>query len=217
MEINDGRYTITTCIEGPNIRIRDIRVDDLDRFRYWQQPGHQWQALDGPYYPNATAEEIETTIKAIEARLQSNDWPATRTRLVIAQQEADTLLGLVSRYWIGQETNWAALGIVIYDSAFWRKGIGYEALGLWTDYLFTSFPDWVRLDLRTWSGNSGMIRLAEKLGYQQEACFRKARIVDGRYFDGLGFGILRDEWFHHYPAGFGAALPQLNCDAQRGT
>lgn len=35
------------------------------------------------------------------------------------------------------------------------------------------------LDLRTWSGNHGMMRLAEKLGFLQEACFRKARIVRG--------------------------------------
>jgi len=40
----------------------------------------------------------------------------------------------------------------------------------------------------------GMIKLARKLGFQQEACFRKARIVDGKYYDGLGFGILREEW-----------------------
>ena len=188
------------------IRIRDIHRDDLDLFRYWQQPGHLWQELDGPYYPRATPEEVEKTVKAIEERIESNKWPEIRTRLVIADQESDTMLGLVSRYWISQETNWAALGIVIFDSASWGKGIGFEALGLWTDYLFTSFPEWVRLDLRTWSGNAGMIRLADKLGYQQEACFRKARIVDGRYFDGLGFGVLRTEWFEQYPAGFAGSI-----------
>ncbi len=191
-----------TCIEGFNIRLRDIHNDDLEGYRYWQQPGHPWQVLDGPYYPRATPEEIETTMKAIEARIRSGNWPEIRERFVIAHRESNKLLGLVSRYWISQETKWSALGIVIYDSAYWGKGIGYEALGLWSDYLLRQFPDWVRLDLRTWSGNRGMIRLAEKLGYQQEACFRKARIVDGRYFDGLGFGVLRDEWLRKYPNGF---------------
>jgi RimJ/RimL family protein N-acetyltransferase len=63
-------------------------------------------------------------------------------------------------------------------------------------------PHIVRLDLRTWSGNHGMMRLAEKLGYQQEARFRQARIVEGRYYDGLGYGILRAEWETQHPKGF---------------
>lgn len=39
-----------------------------------------------------------------------------------------------------------------------------------------------------------MIKLATTLGFQQEACFRQSRIVKGHYYDGLGFGILRQEW-----------------------
>ena len=193
-------------IEGANVRLRDICHDDLSSYRFWQQPGHEWQALDGPYYPRATPDEVEKTIEAIATRLASENWPTPRTRLMIANRQSDQLLGMVSRYWISQETKWAALGIVIFDPASWDKGIGYEALGLWMDYLFTQFPDWVRLDLRTWSGNQGMIRLAEKLGYQQEACFRKARILDGDYFDGLGYGLLREEWEQQFPDGFAASF-----------
>ncbi len=113
---------------------------------------------------------------------------------------------MVSRYWISEETDWAAVGIVIYDAASWRTGIGYEALGLWSDYLLANCSEWVRLDLRTWSGNHAMIGLAQKLGYREEARFRQARIVDGAYYDGLGFGILRQEWVAQFPNGFAASL-----------
>jgi putative hydrolase of HD superfamily len=197
---------IFRTIEGPNIRLRDISENDLTAYRYWQQPGHDWQALDGPYYPKLTQEEVEKLIETLKEYIATSDWPEVRTRLMIADQHTDKLLGSVSRYWISQETHWAALGIVIFDSAWWRKGLGYEALGLWMDYLFSQFPEWVRLDLRTWSGNQGMIRLAQKLGYRQEACFRKARIVEGDYYDGLGFGILRDEWSSQFPDGFAASF-----------
>lgn len=46
-----------------------------------------------------------------------------------------------------------------------------------------------------------MIRLAAKLGFQEEARFRKARIVNGEYYDGLGYGILREEWAGRFPRG----------------
>ncbi|MBZ0305187.1 MAG: GNAT family N-acetyltransferase, partial [Anaerolineae bacterium] len=99
---------------------------------------------------------------------------------------------------MSEETHWPALGITIYNCAVWGQGFGYEALGLWCDYLFATNPQFVRLDLRTWSGNLGMMTLAEKLGFTREATFRKARIVEGAYYDGLGYGILRDEWETHY-------------------
>ncbi len=193
-------------IDGRKIRLRAIRQGDLETYRHWNQPGQQWQALDGPYYPPMTVAEVDELIEKITARIVANDWPPVRTRLVIADRADYRLVGMVSRYWISEETNWAALGIVIYDPANWGQGIGYEALGLWTDYLFQQQPDWVRLDLRTWSGNHGMMRLAEKLGYQAEARFRNARIVDGDYYDGLGYGVLRTEWQDLYPAGFRANL-----------
>jgi putative hydrolase of HD superfamily len=100
------------------------------------------------------------------------------------------------------------VGIVIYDPENWRQGHGYEALGLWSDHLFRELPTIPRLDLRTWSGNRGMMRLAEKLGYAQEARFRRARIVDGEYFDGIGYGVLREEWEERFPGGFRSLAAQ---------
>lgn len=78
--------------------------------------------------------------------------------------------------------------------------------GLRTHYLFDTMPEIVRTDLRTWSGNMGTMRLVGKLGYLHEACFRKARIAGGKYYDGLGFGVLREEWEMRYPQGFAVSL-----------
>jgi len=51
-----------------------------------------------------------------------------------------------------------------------------------------------------------MMKVGEKLGFTKEAVFRMARIVEGEYYDGLGYGILRTEWKERYPEGFSAAL-----------
>lgn len=191
-------------LQGKKITLRDWTLADLDPYAHWLAPGHHWQRLDGPYYPGPTPDEIPSLIEKTRARINAGNWSTPRTRLVIAR--ADRLIGIVSRYWISEETNWSAVGITIYDPALWGQGIGYEALGLWSDYLFRAAPEWVRLDLRTWSGNHGMMRLALKLGYQEEARFRMARIVDGQYYDGMGYGVLRREWEARYPGGFSAHL-----------
>ncbi len=157
---------------------------------------------DGPYYPPLSAETINEKFVAVEKMIRAREFPMPRQDLIIADYNTNKLIGRVSRYWISRETKWLALGISIYNPDNWGQGIGFEALGLWGEYLLNSMPDIARLDLRTWSGNIGMINLAQKLGFSKEACFRKARIVDGQYYDGLGFGILREEWQCLYPAGF---------------
>ena len=39
-----------------------------------------------------------------------------------------------------------------------------------------------------------MMRVAEKLGFQKEAQIRKVRYYNGKYYDSMKYGILRDEW-----------------------
>ncbi len=190
-------------LEGKRVRLRDWALDDLDSYAAWLQPGHRWQELDGPYYGHAAANEIPGIIESIRTRILENDFANPRQRLIIAERQQNRLIGQVSRYWISVETNWLALGIAIYDPALWGQGLGFEALGLWMDYQFAEVPALVRLDLQTWSGNTGMMRLAEKLGYQLEGRFRKARIVNGVHYDAIGYGILREEWQARYPNGFG--------------
>ncbi len=189
-------------IRSKRVLLRDWQLDDLPVLDQWLQPGHRWQELDGPYYPLLTPEQIPAHLAKTRQQIETDGWPTPRQRLVICDPETEQLRGQVSWYWQSIETNWLSVGIVIYDPAHWQQGLGYEALGLWCDYLLEAMPQLARLDLRTWSGNTGMMRLAEKLGFQEEARFRDARIVEDVYYDSVGYGMLRREWQECYPAGF---------------
>lgn len=204
MPLNAPRQPI--LIPGRRIVLRDFHEDDIGEYLRWQAPGHHWHRLDGPYYPKPSADDLSRIEQRLREDLQTANWPEPRKRLVIADDETDLLIGVVTWSWESRETCWLSVGIVIFDPDLWGSGRGYEALGLWTQYLFDTMPALVRSDLRTWSGNTAMMRLAEKLGYREEARFRQARIVEGEYFDGLGYGVLRHEWTTRYPDGFAASL-----------
>lgn len=180
-------------LPGLKIRLRDWSIADLVQYRHWQKPGHQWQTLDGPYY-QSKSDESAVKAENLRKHIESTPLPSVRMNLAIADLATDKLIGSVTSYWESVETNWLCIGITIYDPHHWGQGIGAEAMKLWIDYLFQHRPELVRLDMRTWSGNQGLMHLAQKLGFKQEACFRQARIVDGKYYDGLGYGILRSEW-----------------------
>lgn len=193
-------------IDGKRLVLRDLLLTDLETTAHWLHPSHEWHRFNGPYYPPTPANEIPAMMEKWAKRITEAAYPIPRVRLGIALQETDEIIGMVTRYWISQETNWTAIGISIWNADNWNNGYGYEALGLWCDYLFAVEKKFVRLDARTWSGNTGMMKLAEKLSFTQEAVFRMARIVNGKYYDGLGYGILRDEWQTKYPSGFAASL-----------
>lgn len=179
---------------GDRTRIRPMTLDDLPAYERWQAPDAEYHRWNGPYYPRSTPEEIDRSIALHTRWIENGHEPDPHRRWTIADLESDRLVGTVNRYWISRETNWPALGIVLYDPQSWGRGLGRQALGLWVDELFEAYPELVRLDLRTWSGNERMCRVAETLGFTLEARFRKARIVEGEYFDGVGYGLLREEW-----------------------
>lgn len=202
-------------IDGKNIILRDWQVRDLAEYELWRQPGQVWEKFNGPYYSKPSAAEVAKLIAELREKIRCGQFAEPREELVIAESSTDRLIGRVSWYWQGKETNWLSVGIAVFNPDCWGRGIGYEALGLWSEYLFRAMPVLARLDLRTWSGNKGMMRLAEKLGYTQEACFRKARIVNGEYYDSIGYGVLREEWDAVYPDGFIAALSDKSGDRKK--
>ncbi|WP_261130567.1 GNAT family N-acetyltransferase [Bacillus sp. Marseille-Q3570] len=188
---------MTINIAGEKVVLRDLTLEDLSDLYYWKYEADDREHLkwNGPYYrlPELTMEEFKEGFqKALE--ITATDQP--RQILIIETEEK--LIGTVNWYWEDEVTNWLSNGIVIFDSNFWSGGYGTEAFKLWTDYIFENM-DVVRVGISTWSGNIRMMKLARKIGMIEEGRIRKARIVDGEYFDSIKMGILREEWeqLHH--------------------
>jgi RimJ/RimL family protein N-acetyltransferase len=175
-------------IVGKKVVLKEATTEEMDELYFWkfeerEQEAKKW---NGPYIP-------EEKISKEEYRKQwcQEIYPDIPASLVI--KSAGRAIGYVGSYWVDQNTNWLETGIVIYDKNFWNGGYGSEAYKLWIDYLFAS-THLHRLGMSTWSGNKRMMKVAERIGMQEEARIRNARIVAGEYFDAIKMGILREEW-----------------------
>ncbi|WP_240644197.1 GNAT family N-acetyltransferase [Antribacter gilvus] len=186
---------------GPQVTLRGWTPRDLAVFREWMRPGHDWHRWDGPYYPVPSDAEADAAVEALARAAGVVSAPAPGPapgsdglpprRLVI--DVGGELVGTVAWYWESRETAWVRTGITVYDPEVRGRGIGREALGLWVSYLFAA-TDWVRLDFATWSGNHAMLAVGRALGFTEEGRFRQAREVDGRRYDSVVMGVLREEW-----------------------
>ncbi|OOE32200.1 GNAT family N-acetyltransferase [Salinivibrio kushneri] len=167
------------------VEIRLAKEDELEFLHYLVISNDEWTKFNGPYFPysHPSLEQFEKS--SFKRLLNGSD-----LQLVTVD---DVPVGTVNCYWECEETRWLEAGIIIYDSAYWGKGVAARAIPLWVTYLFNT-KEIERVGMTTWSGNPRMMSLALKLGFQQEARLRKVRYYEGKYYDSVKYGMLRSEW-----------------------
>ncbi len=195
------------AITGARVVLRDPILADLDVLAYWLQPDHRWRELDGPLTDMPGPERREAILRERRELVTSQGWPVPRTNLSIASLDTGEMLGQVT--WTPDPTEdevGQGLSIVIYNPDMWGYGLGFEALGLWMEYLFGADPSIPTLDLHAWSRNQGMIRLAQKLGFDEVTPHRRRFGIFTQRQDVAGFAMSRERWTERFPRGFAAEL-----------
>ena len=176
-------------IKGEKATLRKASVEDLKVCYYWEYEEENQEAAkwNSPFAPPDKTSQTEF----IEEWHGYEVFSGVAGILVI---EADgEIIGEVDADWICKHNNWLEVGVVIYKPDYWGGGYGSEAFQLYIDYLFTN-TELHRLGITTWSGNTRMIKTAERIGMKEEARIRQARTVNGKYYDIVQMGILRNEW-----------------------
>ncbi|GGF12595.1 acetyltransferase [Halobacillus andaensis] len=181
-----------TLLKSDTLQLRSITDEDIPSLFYliYGDADPEWKKWDAPYYPLEphTIDTYRSHENARKERLKNGE---PDSRLVI---EVDNkIIGTVSYYWEHKASLWLEVGIGIYNPSYWSGGYGTKALRMWIDHMFASFPI-ARVGLTTWSKNERMMRVGEKLGMKLEGRLRKCRIYEGKHYDSIRMGILREEW-----------------------
>jgi Acetyltransferases, including N-acetylases of ribosomal proteins len=102
----------------------------------------------------------------------------------------DKLIGTLS---LMLQLRSATFGITIGDKAHWNKGYGTEATKIALDYCFNTL-NLHRVGLWVFEFNEKAIHCYEKLGFKKEGISREAVYKNGRYWNSVDMGILKEEW-----------------------
>lgn len=80
---------------------------------------------------------------------------------------------------------------------FRGKGIGKQALGWLTDFVFSNYLNKTRFEATTRIDNIAMRRVFENCGFVKEAQYRQAwPDAEGNRYDCTGYAILRSDWLN---------------------
>jgi RimJ/RimL family protein N-acetyltransferase len=193
-----------------DVALRKPRLEEAESLYQLMIGDEKWTKFDGPYF-GYTRPSFEEFKQGLFKRLQ-----AGQNALAIAHH--GRLVGCVTCYWQDEKTRWLEAGLSIYDSTLWNRGVGRRALIPWITFLFETH-EIERVGLTTWSGNPGMVRCAQAIGFQVEGVLRQVRYFQGTYYDSIKLGVLRSEWAAFLAdleedAGFGAPPGKLICRQQ---
>lgn len=175
----------TKLFEGQLVRLSASRGDaDTQIFTSWSRDSEFLRLLDDepaqPWSFKKIKEEIEEEPKP-------NEFP-----FLIRTLADDRLIGFVG-VWIGWTHGDAWLGIGIGDREHWDKGYGTDAMRTMLRYAFTEL-NLHRVTLGVFEYNTRAIRSYEKAGLVIEGRVRQEIARDGRRWDAIYMGILREEW-----------------------
>lgn len=176
-----------------DVFLRDPIEEDAERYIKWNKYETEWKRWDAPW---EDVEEDEVLIKEKILKIVHREKSGVRTRLQLCFIDG-THIGSVSYYKKDGKDNKIAIGIDIPEKNFWGRGIGKQALELWIAYLFIVNSN-NNIYTETWSGNVRMIRLAEKLGFEEVEREVNKREVRGELYDGLAFILTKEKFIKNH-------------------
>jgi len=130
----------------------------------------------------------------------ARDWPEddpANIMFVVRTLEDDRLIGFANLDYIQWSHGDTYIGIGIGEREFWGKGYGRDALNILLRYAFMEL-NLRRVTLTVFEYNERAIRMYRRAGFHQEGLHRQVLRREGRRWDMLEMGILREEWMENY-------------------
>lgn len=175
--------------EGEKIRFTAFDPEkDPEVFSRWSHDPEYMRLLDIEPVRPLSPFQVKKQYEAME-----KDKGRDLYYFVIRTRADDRVIGFVHLFWIEWNHGSARLKLGIGSPQDRGQGYGTEALNMALRYAFDEL-NLYRLTVMTMEYNTGAIRWLERAGFKPEVRRRQALNRDGRRWDVLSYGLLREEW-----------------------
>ena len=172
-------------IEGRRVTLRRHRPENLVHVLRWYRDPELGRLTRYQTRP-MSREEVE---RFFETRLLAPDSVA----YAIHVRATDRLIGLTTFSALDPDNGSVLFHITIGERDAWGQGYGTETVELMLGHAFERLG-LHRVGLSVFAFNERAIRAYEKAGFHIEGRLREAIQRDGRFWDEIQMGALREEW-----------------------
>lgn len=180
-------------LQGELVRLGALDADELSKaFTRWDRDSEFSRLLSSNAPRLQSQKAVQKWLEhEIEEQSVNQHWFSIRA---LAD---DKLLGDIDLFvynWAGRD---AFVGLGIGEREFWGKGYGTDVMRVILRYAFMEV-NLNRVSLNVFEYNPRAIRSYEKAGFSHEGRERKFLNKEGKRWDMLFMGILREEWMEKY-------------------
>jgi RimJ/RimL family protein N-acetyltransferase len=172
---------------GKRIHLRTFTRDDLKYLDQWSDDPQIERMVGSEFLQLYTAYEKDPSF--FDAVL--ND-PTQIVLMIVANDTPRTPVGMVRLMNIHQAEGYAGIETIVADRHAIRRGYGVQASRLMAFYGVDTIG-LRRLEAKAYAYNPLSINTLKRNGFTQEGVLRQAAYRDGKYWDIIVFGILKDE------------------------
>jgi len=172
-------------LEGNLVRLRAPEIGDAERGYHWINDPEVARFLDVRYPISMVTERQLYEERYIR--------PQPDAVYFAIETKDGVHIGTVSLRRIDREDGTAEMGIVIGEKDSWDKGYGTNAVATLLDFAFNQM-NLHRVWLTIWEFNKRAIACFKKCGFKEEGVLRQHHYGDGRYWDAIMMGVLREDF-----------------------
>ncbi len=174
---------------GKLVRLWAFDPQEMSKsFPRWCQNSEYVRLLDSSVRPMQSSKAaLKWMEKEAEEISIENYYFSIRT---LAEDKLIGEIGLDVVNWPGRD---AFVGLGIGETDYWSKGYGTDVMNVLLRYAFTEI-NLKRVTLTVFEYNPRAIRSYEKAGFRHEGRLRRLLNREGRRWDELFMGVMREEW-----------------------
>lgn len=170
-------------LSGKHLYLRALERADAPCLAAW---------LNDPEVTRTLVHRGPISLRAEEEFIEQVGRDAHALVLGIVLREGDRLIGATGLDQLDFRNRHARFGVFL-DKGEWGKGHGTEATRLMVGHAFETL-NLHRVWLHVYAYNARGLRVYENLGFRTEGVLRQDNYREGRYWDTVVMGVLRDEW-----------------------
>jgi RimJ/RimL family protein N-acetyltransferase len=182
---NSSKDMINPFLPGKNIYLRPVEITDAALIQKWHN--------DPELRKLGSGGELSTTKEKEEEDIKNTHSSKDQAYFMIVKKSDNKSIGFIRLNCLTGSSRNVWLRMIIGDKNSWGGNYASSALHAVLEWLFYELTIH-RVSLETYSTNKRALRFFEKMGFKREGISREAHFADGRYYDIICFGLLKNEY-----------------------
>jgi RimJ/RimL family protein N-acetyltransferase len=185
----EWRLQMNDIFTGKLVRLSAFDPEEMSKaFTRWNLNSEYQRLLNSaPFRMESAKSAAKWMEKELEEMSSANHYFSIRT---LAEDKLIGDIGLDVVNWQGRD---AFVGLGIGETEYWNKGFGTDVMNVLLRFAFTEI-NLRRVTLTVFEYNPRAIRSYEKAGFRHEGYLRNYLNREGRRWNEIYMGILREEW-----------------------